>query len=142
MYFSTVYSCGLRLQEALNLQVSDIDSSRMMVHVHRSKGAKDRYVPLPKETLSLLRRYCKTHRNSKLVFPALRRGHAKGSTSTMPMNRSSVQGALIRAPKKAGITRNTGKIAVSARRTIRSQLSMQKRHGRCSIPFLRKTQSY
>ena len=47
VFFSTVYSCGLRLQEALNLQVSDIDSGRMMVYVHRGKCAKDRYVPLP-----------------------------------------------------------------------------------------------
>jgi len=42
VFFSTVYSCGLRLQEALNLQVSDIDSGRIMVYVHRGKGAKDR----------------------------------------------------------------------------------------------------
>jgi len=104
-FFSTVYSCGLRLQEALNLQVSDIDSDRMMVFVHRGKGAKDRYVPLPKETLSLLRRYWTTHRNSKLIFPAVGRGHRKGSISTMPMNRSSVQGALGRAVRKAGITK-------------------------------------
>ena len=105
VYFSTVYSCGLRLQEALNLQVSDIDSSRMMVYVHRGKGAKDRYVPLSKETLNLLRRYWKTHRNAKLVFPAVGRGHTNGPTSTIPMNRASVQGALGRAVKKAGITK-------------------------------------
>ena len=104
-FFSTVYSCGLRLQEALNLQVSDIDSARMMVYVHRGKGAKDRYVPLPKETLNLLRKYWKTHRNANLVFPALGRGHTNGPTATMPMNRASVQGALIRAVKKAGITK-------------------------------------
>jgi len=105
VFFSTVYSCGLRLQEALNLRVTDIDSSRMMVFVHRGKGAKDRYVPLPRETLSLLREYWKTHRNSKLVFPALGRGHRNGPTSTSAMNRSSVQGALIRAVKKTGITK-------------------------------------
>jgi len=35
------------LQEALNLQLGDIDSQRMLVHVHRGKGAKDRYLPLP-----------------------------------------------------------------------------------------------
>ena len=51
--------------------VSDIDGSRMMVYVHRGKGAKDRYVALRTETLDLLRRYWKTHRNKKLLFPAL-----------------------------------------------------------------------
>ncbi len=60
VFFSTVYACGLRLQEALYLEVSDIDSKRMMLHVHRGKGAKDRYVPIPEETLLLLRKYWKT----------------------------------------------------------------------------------
>ena len=45
-YFWTVYSLGLRLEEALNLHVGDIDAERMMVHIHRGKGAKDRYLPL------------------------------------------------------------------------------------------------
>jgi integrase/recombinase XerD len=44
---ATVYACGLRISEALALQVTDIDGKRMMIHVHRGKGAKDRYVPLP-----------------------------------------------------------------------------------------------
>ena len=56
-YLSTVYSCGLRLHEGLYLEVSDIDSTRMMIHVHRRKGATHRYVPLPQSTLHLLRRY-------------------------------------------------------------------------------------
>jgi len=102
VFFSTVYSCGLRLQEALNLEVSDIDGERMMLFVHRGKGAKDRYVPIPTETLSLLRRYWKTHRNAVLIFPALGRGRTQGPTATTPMNRASVQGALKRAVKKVG----------------------------------------
>lgn len=31
-YFYTVYSCGLRLSEGLNIMISDIDSSRKMIH--------------------------------------------------------------------------------------------------------------
>ncbi len=62
-YFSTVYSLGLRRNEGLHLQVPDIDSARMLVHVRRGKGAKDRFVPLPARTLTLLREYWVTHRN-------------------------------------------------------------------------------
>ena len=52
-FLLTVYSMGLRLGEALNLQVGDIDSQRMKVHVHLGKGRKDRFVTLP-----LFRRRC------------------------------------------------------------------------------------
>jgi integrase/recombinase XerD len=58
---STIYSCGLRLSECVHLQVSDIDSDRMVVRVHQGKGAKDRCVPLPVHTLSILRRHWSTH---------------------------------------------------------------------------------
>src|SRR6266545_6259382 len=66
---STIYSCGLRLQEGTNLRVADLDSARMMIHVRHGKGAKDRYVPLPQRTLQLLRQYWVTHRNPLLLFP-------------------------------------------------------------------------
>jgi site-specific recombinase XerD len=50
---STIYSCGLRLQEGIRLQVPEIDSSRMLIHVRHGKGNKDRYVPLPQPSLDL-----------------------------------------------------------------------------------------
>jgi len=37
-YLVTVYSCGLRLQEGLYLEVSDIDGQRKMIHVHRGNS--------------------------------------------------------------------------------------------------------
>src|ERR1019366_7946821 len=42
----TAYACGLRISELLNLQVTDIDSARMVVNVRQGKGAKDRQGPL------------------------------------------------------------------------------------------------
>jgi site-specific recombinase XerD len=99
-YLTAVYSCGLRLHEALHLQVSDIDSDRMRIHVHRGKGAKDRYVPLPEATLDILRRYWKLHRNPAWIFPRLGRSGKEGPTATIPMNKSSVQGALRRVLKQ------------------------------------------
>jgi site-specific recombinase XerD len=93
-YFTVVYHLGLRLNEALHLQISDIDSKRMMVHIHRGKGAKDRKIPLPEVTLDVLRKYWSTHRNPRFVFPAEGRDHKQASTATAPMSESSVQDVI------------------------------------------------
>lgn len=101
-YFWTVYSLGLRLEEGLNLQIGDIDSKRMMVHVHRGKGAKDRYLPLPESTLIILREYWSTHRNPKLLFPAIGRNKQAASTTSRPMDATTVQGCMKRVVEKLG----------------------------------------
>lgn len=99
---STIYSCGLRLQEGTNLHVADIDSARLMLHVRHGKGAKDRYVPLPRRTLELLRQYWKQHRNPRLLFPAEGRNHIDLAQATEPMSKSSVQDAFHAALKESG----------------------------------------
>jgi len=104
-FLSTVYACGLRLQEAQYLEVSDIDSQRMMIHVHRGKGAKDRFVPLPRATLTTLRAHWRRHRNPRLLFPACGRDGRSAATATTPMAKSSVQGAFRHAKRAAGIAK-------------------------------------
>lgn len=99
-YMTVVYTCGLRLNEGLNLQVADIHSDRMRIHVHRGKGAKDRYIPLPKATLKTLRNFWQTHRNPIWIFPSRGRGNNEAPTSKKPMIKSSVQGALRRVLKQ------------------------------------------
>lgn len=94
VYFWTVYSMGLRLQEGLNLQVGDVDAARGLVHVHRGKGAKDRYVPLPATTLQWLRRYWASHRHPRLLFPAEGRNHQRLADAKTPMSMSTVQQAI------------------------------------------------
>jgi len=94
VYLWTVYSMGLRLEEGLNLQVGDVDAQRGLVHVHRGKGAKDRYIPLPSSTLDWLRRYWSRHRHPRLLFPADGRNHTGISTATTPMSPTAVQGAM------------------------------------------------
>ena len=103
VFLATVYSCGLRLSEALSLQVSDIDGARMTIHVHRGKGAKDRYVPLPDTTLKLLRKYWATHRNENLIFPKRGRKFMGGTTAHVPMPPSSIDTALRKAVRLSGI---------------------------------------
>ena len=101
-FLTTVYSCGLRLQEALHLEVTDIDKQRMMIHIHRGKGAKDRYVPIPRATYELLRKHWSTHKNPRLLFPS--RGIYKdGSDIQTPVAAGTVQAALRNAIRAAGI---------------------------------------
>jgi integrase/recombinase XerD len=101
-YLWTVYSLGLRLQEALNLQVGDIDSQRMLVHIHRGKGAKDRFVPLPSRTLTMLRQFWSTHRNELWLFPASSRSAHQPANPTGPMSRDSVQAGMRRLVRQLG----------------------------------------
>lgn len=100
---ATIYSLGLRLQEGTHLQLSDIDSDRMFVHIHQGKGNKDRYVPLPKRTLQLLREFWKTHRNPVLLFPAPGRGGVHMPTTRKPIPKSSIQIAFKQAKIAAGV---------------------------------------
>ena len=94
---STIYACGLRLQEGLHLQVKDIDSGRGMVHVCKGKGGKDRYVPLPQQTLRLLRQYWARHRNPIWLFPSSYKDRTK------PMEASGMQRAFRAALQESGI---------------------------------------
>lgn len=93
----TAYACGLRLMEVLHLQVQDIDSARMLVHVRRGKGNKDRLVPLSPRLLAELRDYWRIHRPTRWLFCT------HGNTGQGPVNPATVQRQLQRAVKKAGL---------------------------------------
>lgn len=103
---TTIYGCGLRLLEGAHLQVADVDSARMLLHVH-GKGNKDRYVPLPAPTLAMLRAFWRTHRSAVWLFPAPTR---KGLVYSLahdagPVTRSSLQSAFRAALKRTGIAK-------------------------------------
>jgi len=55
--FMTIYGAGLRLGEAANLKVSDIDSDKGRIFIRKGKGGRDRYALLPKKALEALRAY-------------------------------------------------------------------------------------
>jgi site-specific recombinase XerD len=100
-----VYSCGLRVSEALNLQVSDIDGQQTMIHVHRGKGAKDRKVPLPQATLEVLRKQWASHKHPVLIFPAKARKADHAHPAQHPMCLSSIRKAFHKATSAAAINK-------------------------------------
>ncbi len=100
---STIYACGLRLSEATHIQIGDIDSHHMVLHVKHGKGGKDRFVPLPKGTLDMLRKFWLTHKNPIWLFPAPGRSGTHMATATEPLPRSSVQIVFKAAVRECGI---------------------------------------
>jgi integrase/recombinase XerD len=102
---STIYTCGLRVHEGAQLRVAEIDSARMQLHIQASKGNKDRYVPLPPRTLTMLRAHWVTHRNPLWLFPAAGPTGDRHHTATVPVSDRSVQRAFHAALQAAGITK-------------------------------------
>jgi site-specific recombinase XerD len=105
MCLTTIYSCGLRLSEGTRLQVTDLDSARMLVHIRGGKGKKDRYVPLPQRTLDLLRAYWVTHRHPVWLFPAGGKGPVQGTPADHPIAATTLQKVIRLARQEAGLTK-------------------------------------
>ncbi len=105
-----IYYCGLRVSEAVNLEVTDIRSRQNppCLHIRDAKGGKDRYVPLPPPLVEELRAWWRTHRNPTLVFPSPPgpRGPVAGlpmSQTRQPMSTASVQEVFRLARQASGI---------------------------------------
>ncbi|MBX3044269.1 MAG: tyrosine-type recombinase/integrase [Candidatus Kapabacteria bacterium] len=71
---STIYACGLRLDELLELRVKNIDSKRMLVKVEKGKGKKDRFVMLSEKLLLLLREYYSEYKQKDFLFEGQKGG--------------------------------------------------------------------
>ena len=66
---SVAYGAGLRVSEIVQLKLSDIDSSRMVIHVDQGKGKKDRYAMLSPVLLTVLRRWWRQARGAGEMLP-------------------------------------------------------------------------
>ncbi len=89
-----IYACGLRLGEVVNIKIADIDGVRLQLHVRQAKGAKDRVVPIPEETIIMLRQYYQKYKPEVFLF---------GGQTGGKYDERSVQQVFHRAKEKAGI---------------------------------------
>jgi integrase/recombinase XerD len=70
MLLMLLYATGMRRTEASLLKVSDIDSQRMVIHIQRGKGLRDRDVPLTPKLLEALRDYWRWKKPRVYLFPS------------------------------------------------------------------------
>ena len=92
-----LYSCGLRIGEALNLKCTSVDFNRSLLHVKSGKGRKDRYVPISKTMIDLLNQYYSHFKPNLYVFEG--RNNAKYS----PVSARQI---LIRALRETSIRKH------------------------------------
>ncbi len=113
--FRLIYACGLRIGEAVNLEVRDLREPGRL-YIREAKGNKERCVPLPPLMLAELRRWWLTHRNPRWLFPGVGRGWRDGADGTSsaklahaaePLGVGSVQHCLRLARVEAGLPEGT-----------------------------------
>ena len=97
----TLYSTGVRRAELCRLQVTDIESPRMMVHIRNGKGGHDRDVPLSTTLLETLRVYWRWMKPKTYLFP----GTVKNWRADVPVTPKVPWDACREAAKRAGITK-------------------------------------
>jgi integrase/recombinase XerD len=88
---TTLYAAGLRVSELCHLQITDIDSSRMVLCIRQGKGQQDRCVMLSPRLLTLLRQYWQQSKPRTWLFP--------GPKPLQPLARNTVY----RLCREAGI---------------------------------------
>lgn len=97
---TTIYASGLRVSELCRLQISDIDSQRMMLKVVNGKGGKDRYTLLSPMLLKVLRMYWQAYRPTHWLFP--------NGDGSKPISQSQIQKFFYAAKRRALIKKEGG----------------------------------
>jgi integrase/recombinase XerD len=97
-----LYSTGMRNAEMRHLQVKDIDSQSMLIHIQHGKGGRDRYVPLSPKLLETLREYWRWMRPKTWLFP----GTVHNWRADKPITPKVVWEACQFAAQRAGIQKH------------------------------------
>jgi integrase/recombinase XerD len=95
---TTCYAAGLRISEACQLKVTDVDSQRMMLRIEQGKGQRDRYVMLSPRLLEILREWWKWRRPRHWLFP--------GEDPNHPITTGTVARACQLAHWRSGLSKS------------------------------------
>jgi len=104
MLLMLLYATGMRRTEASLLKVSDIDSQRMVIHIQRGKGLRDRDVPLAPKLLEALRDYWRWKKPRVYLFPS----RMSAPDVEQPISDKTVWNVCRTAATRAGIQKKLG----------------------------------
>jgi site-specific recombinase XerD len=104
MLLMLLYATGMRRTEATLLKVSDIDSQRMVIHIQRGKGMRDRDVPLTPKLLEALRDYWRWKKPRVYLFPS----KVSDPGVERPISDKTVWNVCRAAADRAGIHKKLG----------------------------------
>lgn len=100
------YACGLRMSEVLGIRIKHIDGKDLTLFIHQSKGAKDRKIPIPEETLILLREYFKKYvdkdyKSDDFLFTGQSKEHEEYCASSIRaiLKRASIKAKILKKIK-------------------------------------------
>lgn len=97
----TIYGCGLRISEVINLKLEHIDGDRNCIAIKQGKGRKDRLVPLPEELLTELRLYYRAYKPKAYLFEGIPQKATEDIV--VPYSASSIRAFLKLAVKRSKI---------------------------------------
>lgn len=98
MMLVTIYACGLRCGELLNLRLTDVDSKRNFLIIRQAKGKKDRYIPITVKLIEELREYFKMYKPKTWLFEGQRIGEPYSARSLQLVLKEALLQARIKKP--------------------------------------------
>ncbi|MEZ6137068.1 MAG: site-specific integrase [Pirellulaceae bacterium] len=107
MVLLTCYATGMRLREATNLRVADVDGDRQQIRITLGKGSKERLVPASPRLLEELREYWKLERPRNYFFPGMNHDTPLSSATVQKACKLGVAKAQINKPATPHTMRHT-----------------------------------
>lgn len=98
LLLGTIYDGGLRISEAANLQVSDVDFDRKSIHIRNSKGKKDRYVPISDMLVRGVKSYITKYQPVNYLF--------NGNIVGKPISCTAIRVIVLAALRKSKINKS------------------------------------
>ncbi len=97
-----LYATGIRRAELTKLKIGDIDSQRMVIHIRKGKGQRDREIPMTPKLLQALRDYWRWERSKVYLFPC------PNGVEEAPISSKTVYHACREAAVRSGLTKKIG----------------------------------